>query len=272
MSPVLVTSFRMYNAGPKAAAAWSALFERAFADVGVEIRLIEHGWPKPIEALWQEPALCCAFMCGWPFARSSIAMQPIAAPVPSPPRYESLSRYCSDFLVREKSGWTRVEDAFGARFGWMAADSQSGFNAPRAHLAHLRGDERGALFSEVLGPLGNPAKAIEALRAGDVDMVALDGFYLDLVRHHDPAKLAGLKVVGHTPWTPMPLLVAAPGVPRETVDALRTHLLSLHEREDYRALLREVLLRRLVEPDPKAYAALEDTARLAEQSGYATIR
>jgi ABC-type phosphate/phosphonate transport system substrate-binding protein len=262
----------MYNAGPKAAAAWRALFERVFADVGVEIRLIEHGWPKPIESLWQEPALCCAFMCGWPFARSDIAMQPIAAPVPSPARYESLSRYCSDFLVREKSGWTRVEDAFGARFGWMAADSQSGFNAPRAHLARLRGADRGALFADVRGPLGNPAKAIEALRAGDVDMAALDGFYLDLVRHHDPAKLAGLKVVGSTRWSPMPLLVAAPAVSRETVDALRSHLAALHEHKAYGPLLREVLLQRFVAPDAGAYACLEEMARFAEQAGYATIR
>jgi ABC-type phosphate/phosphonate transport system substrate-binding protein len=268
----LVTSSRMYNAGPKAAAAWRALFERVFADSGVDIRTIEHGWPQPIDALWEEPGLCAAFMCGWPFARSALAMQPIAAPVPSPPRYASLPRYCSDFLVREDSGWSRVEDGFGARFGWMAENSQSGFNAPRAHLARLRGRGRDALFSEVRGPLGNPAKVIEALRARDVDMAALDGYYVDLVRHHDPAKLAGLKVVGSTLWTPIPLLVAAPGVDRGVVDVLREKFLTLHDRPEYSPLLAEVLLERFAAPQPAAYGALEAMARFAEHAGYATIR
>jgi hypothetical protein len=124
------TSFRMYNAGPRAAAAWRTLFGRVFADLALDIRIIEHGWPDPIDALWQRPDLCGAFMCGWPFVRSARAIQPIAAPVPSPPRYAGLPRYCSEFLVRADSGWTSLAQTFGHRFGWMAADSQSGFNAP----------------------------------------------------------------------------------------------------------------------------------------------
>jgi ABC-type phosphate/phosphonate transport system substrate-binding protein len=262
----------MYNAGPRAAAAWRALFERVFADIPIDIAIVEHGFPQPIESLWAEAELCCAFMCGWPFTRSPLAMQPIAAPVPSPARYRSLPRYCSDFLVRGESGWKRVEDGFGSRFGWMAQNSQSGFNAPRAHLARLRGSDRDSLFSEVIGPLGNPAKVIEALRARGIDMAALDGFYLDLLRYHDPARLEGLAVVGSTPWTAIPLLVAAPAVAGATVHALRAHLLTLHERKDYAPLLREVLLERFVAPDLSQYAALEGTARQAEESGYATIR
>ena len=55
----------------------------------------------------------------------------------APPRYRGLPRYCSEFLVREEGGWESLEETFGHRFGWMAADSQSGFNAPRAHLAQF---------------------------------------------------------------------------------------------------------------------------------------
>jgi ABC-type phosphate/phosphonate transport system substrate-binding protein len=262
----------MYNAGPRAAAAWRALFERVFADLALDIRMVEHGLPTPIDALWQEPDLCCAFMCGWPFARSSRGMQAIAAPVPSPPRYRSLPRYCSDFLVREESGWTTLQDTFGHRFGWMAPDSQSGFNAPRAHLARFAAAGRPLLFSEVSGPYGNPARTLEALRTGRVDVVALDGFYLDLVRHHDPEKLAGLRAVGSTAWTPIPLLVAAPGVDAAVVERLRNHLTGLHGMPAYAPLLREVLLERFVHPDLEAYPALEEMARLAEQVGYAAIR
>ncbi len=262
----------MYNAGPRAAAAWRALFDRVFADTGLAVETIAHGWPQPIEALWEEPGLVSAFMCGWPFTRSTRGMQPIAAPVPSPARYEHQPRYCSDFLARRESGFMRLEDAFGHRFGWMAANSQSGFNAPRAHLAAFTSFDRRTLFSEVKGPLGNPAKALEALHKAEVDLIALDGFYVDLVRHHDPAKLDGLAVLASTRWTPIPLLVAAPGVEGSIVEKLRGHLLALQGKPEYAPLLAETLLERFAAPAPASYAALEDMARFARNAGYEEIR
>ena len=75
----MITSFRMYEAVPAAATAWRALFARVFADLALDIRIVEHKFPQPIEALWAEPELCCAFMCGWPFARSTAGMRAIAA-------------------------------------------------------------------------------------------------------------------------------------------------------------------------------------------------
>jgi ABC-type phosphate/phosphonate transport system substrate-binding protein len=276
--PALVTSFRMYNAGPRAASAWRALFERVFAELSLDIEWIEHGWPDPIDSLWKRPDLCCAFMCGWPFVRAATgadaehAPLPIAVPVPSPPRYEGLPRYCSEFLVRERSGWTTLAETFGHRFGWMADDSQSGFNAPRAHLAGLLDAKRTTLFSEVRGPLGTPMRTLDALRAGEVDVVALDGYFLDLCRLHQPEKLAGIRTVENTAWTPMPLLVAAAKTEPSVVAALRDRLLSLHESADFAPLLREVLLQRFVEPDVKSYGVLQTMATEAIRRRYELIR
>jgi ABC-type phosphate/phosphonate transport system substrate-binding protein len=261
----------MYNATPAAAAAWRALFARVHADLALEVEVIEHRWPQPIETLWDDARLCGAFMCGWPFTRAP-GMQAIAAPVPSPPRYEGLARYCSNFLAREASGWHRLEDSFGHRFGWMAANSQSGFNAPRAHLARFTSASRPALFSESIGPLGNPAKALEALREGKVDLVALDSFYLDLLRHYEPARLEGLRAIATTEWSPIPLLVAAPSIEGEIVDRMREHLIHMHRDASCRVLLEAVLLDRFVAPDPAAYELLERKAQEAIASGYADIR
>lgn len=267
----LVTSARMYNAGPHAAAAWRALFARVFADIGVEVTVIEHKHPLPIEALWDEPGLFGAFMCGWPFARGGARMQPVAAPVPAPARYGSKPRYCSDFLVREDTGWTRVEDAFGHRFGWTVAGSHSGFNAPRAFLSQWVSPQRPRLFSRTVGPLGSPAAALSELKAGAVDMVALDGYWLDLLRHHEAAQLEGVRVVGHTPWAPIPLVVAAPNVDAALAGRLSERLLTLHESPAYGAMLADVVLERFVAPDIGAYPALETLAADAERAGYAII-
>ena len=248
----------MYEAGAEAARAWRALFERVFADAGVEVAFLEHRWPRPLAQLWREEGLLAGFMCGRPFARADPAMQAVAAPVPSPPRYRSLPRYCSDFLAREDSGWRTLEDSFGSRFGWMAPDSQSGFHAARDYLVTL--DPRGeGVFSESIGPLGNPRGTLDALKKGTVDVVAVDSYYVDLARRHDPVLFEGLRAIGHTPWTPIPLLVAAPGVEGNVVGRVRDVLVRCHEAPGYAGLLQEVLLERFVVPDMRhwrdAYAA-----------------
>jgi ABC-type phosphate/phosphonate transport system substrate-binding protein len=132
-------------------------------------------------------------------------------------------------------------------------------------------DARTRLFSEAVGPLGNPASALEALRSGRVDMIALDSYWLDLVRHHDPARLGGVITVGHTAWAPIPLLVSAPGVDPKVTGRLREVLLGLHERPEYGAALTEVVLERFEAPDVTAYSSLENLAADAERTGYATI-
>ena len=267
----MITSFRMYNAGAEAAAAWRALFQRVFEDIGLRIDVIEHKWPQPIEALWSEPALCGAFMCGWPFAAAG-EMQAIAVPVPSPPRYAGEARYCSEFLAREESGWTRLEEAFGHRFGWMARNSHSGFNAPRAYLCRFVNAQRPRLFSESIGPLGNPASSLDALKSGRVDLLALDSFYLDLVRRYQPESLQGVRTLGQTDWAPMPPLVASPSIDITIVERLREHLMHVHEDRVYESLLSGTLLKGFTRADSLAYSRLLDLESRAIASGYADIR
>ena len=268
----MIASFRMYNAVPAAAAAWRALFERVFDEIGAGVQIVEHAAPAPLAALWEDDRLACAFMCGWPFVRSGRAMQPIAAPVPSPPRYAHLPRYCSEFLVREGTGWTRIEETFGSRFGWTAADSQSGFNAPRAFLAGHVDASRPSLYREVRGPLGAPMKALEGLKAGDVDVIALDSYFLDLCRHHEPRRMSGLRTIAATPWTPIPLLVAAPQAQASLVARLRDRLVTLHESPGLAPLLANVIVERFVPAEVSSYRALDDMAAFAASRGYEAIR
>jgi ABC-type phosphate/phosphonate transport system substrate-binding protein len=199
-------------------------------------------------------------------------MQPIAAPVPSPPPYENLPRYRSEFLARSEDGWTRLEQAFGRRFGWMAAGSHSGFNAPRAHLARFLRANRARLFSEVTGPHGNPATTLNALKDRRVELVALDGFYLDLLRRHEPHQLEGLRTLATTDWMPIPLLVAAHEIDRGIVGRLRDHLVAIHGDSRYTPLLEATLLRQFALPDAVSYGVCNAVEEEAVAAGYTEIR
>lgn len=270
----LIASTRMYDVAPAMKAAWHALLRAAHARAGLEVRFIEHGWPSPIGELWERPGLCGAFMCGWPYAmalEAGRAFAPVAGVVPDWPAYEGLPRYRSEFLVRADSPWASLEDAIGCRYGWMVRDSQSGWNAPRSVLAALA-PAGGSLFAESKGPYGNPRGLLRALAGADIDLTAVDGWYLDLLREHDPAVLAGLRTLGTTPWTPNPLLVAGPGVDPAAAGRLSDALLALHEDPEGAPLLRRARVARFVQADPADYAALAAMARRAQARGYPEIR
>ena len=133
-------------------------------------------------------------MCGWPFTHAIPPMKAIAAPVPSPPRYEGLPRYCSEFLVREDMASRSKTPSAAGSAGWR--DPQSGFNAARA-CEHMSPQHPVLYRGE--GPLSVPATTLDALHAGEVDVVALDCFWLDLRRRHAPERMAGSRCVATTP-------------------------------------------------------------------------
>ncbi len=255
-----IASFRMYNASDGVERAWAALFGRVFAELDLPVEVVPHAWPASLVALWQRADLVCGFMCGLPFAQGAADVVPLAVPVPSPPRYDDQPRYLSELLVREDSGWLTLPETFGARFGWMARHSQSGYHAARALLAgHAAPGQR--LYDMSVGPLDTPARALDALHERRIDVTALDGFYLDLLRRHAPERMAGLRCIATTPWTPTPLLIAAASQPAERVAMLRDRLLRLHRDPAYTHLLADVLVRRFEMPRVDSYAMLQQLGR-----------
>jgi ABC-type phosphate/phosphonate transport system substrate-binding protein len=255
-----IASFRMYNATESVARAWAALFGRVFADLGLPVEVVPHAWPASLVALWQRTDLVCGFMCGLPFVEGAAAVVPLAVPVPSPARYDDQPRYLSELLVREDSGWLTLPQTFGARFGWMARHSQSGYHAARAMLApHAAAGQR--LYEMSVGPLDTPARALDALRDRRIDVTALDGYYLDLLRRHAPERLSGLRTIATTPWTPNPLLVASASQPEDRVAMLRAGLVRLHRDPSYTHLLADVLVRRFAEPQVASYGVIQEMGR-----------
>lgn len=270
----LIASTRMYDVAPAAQTAWHALLGAAQARAGLEVRFVEHRWPTPIGELWDLPGLCGAFMCGWPYAlalQAGRAYTAVASVVPDWPAYQGQPRYRSEFLVRADSPWRALDEAAGSRYGWMVRDSQSGWNAPRAALATLAIDGR-ALFSESKGPYGNPRGLLRALTSNEIDLTAVDGWYLDLLRVHDADALAGVRTLAYTPWTPNPLLVAGPDVDSATAARLSRVLLTMHEDPQHAQLLRDARVARFVRPEAARYARLIDMEREALAHGYPEIR
>jgi len=218
--PTLIANARMYAVTATARAAWRALFEWVSRYSDVPLRYVDHAAPAPLEELWARTDLGATFMCGFPFATAAMRPQLVAGPVPSPPRYGRRPVYCTDFVVRADSKFTRLSDVFGARIGWTVSHSQSGFNAVRHHLLQYR-HRNGPLFAASIGPLLTPRRVIESLLDGTIDVGPLDSYLHDLLRCHEPQTASQLRTVEHTVMAPIPPLVASRATAPDTVERLR---------------------------------------------------
>jgi ABC-type phosphate/phosphonate transport system substrate-binding protein len=268
----------MYSVAPAAAADWRTVLSWVLLQADLDWPFVEVPPPTPIAGLWGRGDLGLAMMCGLPYGQrvaaarghdaSSAAADArpptlVAAPVPSPPRYQHRAVYMTDFVVAADSAHHALDDTFGGTVGYTLADSLSGGVAPLHHLVHLRiarGGER--LYGGALGGLIHARGVIEAIVAGRIDVGPLDGYAHDLLRRHDPDLAANVRTVATTDPLPIPPLVATAPLAEDQLARLREALLVAHEAPVLQDAMARLLLERFVVPGPDDYAPL---AALANQ-------
>jgi ABC-type phosphate/phosphonate transport system substrate-binding protein len=264
----LIANARMYAVAPGAAAAWKRLFAWLSAHSGIDLEAIDHAAPAPLEALWARSDLGCAFMCGFPFARSHPQPKIVAAPVPSHLRYRGKPAYFTDLVVRADSEFRTLQDTFGGRLGYTIDTSHSGFNALRHHLMQFRSAARPTLYAGTVGPLVTPRRVIEALLADEIDVGPLDSFALDLIRRHEPALAAQLRVVASTDGAPIPMLIASRHCADEVVARLRASLICFGDTPETVSLRDELCLSGFVTVSSADYEKTLAWDREAIAAGY----
>ena len=261
----MLANARMYSVTPECKAAWRTVLDWVLADSGMQARYEDHDPPKLLSDLWARDDLACVQMCGLPFSLRTPHATILAAPVPSLPRYGGKPIYWSDIAVRADSTFTTFEDTLGARAGYTLKDSQSGYFAFRYHLLR-KFPSRLQPYSEITGKLLNPRGVIKALAEGRIDVGPLDSYVHDLLRRHEPETAAKLRVIESTAMTPIPLVVASPGVADDAAARLRNALLSCHAAPELAATLDTLLLARFTAVDVADYDVLLDRARAADLS------
>jgi ABC-type phosphate/phosphonate transport system substrate-binding protein len=219
-----VANARMYSVNPQASAAWKELFGWLSRESGVELDIVDHGFPLPLSDLWSRADLACAFMCGFPFALAARPPRPVMAPVPANAPIPRRPVYATRLIVRADSEFRSTEGTFGGRVGYTVQDSHSGYNALRHHLLPYYRQRGAKLYSESVGPLTTPRRVIDAVLAGHIDIGPLDSYALDLMLRHDAHLAASIRVVATTDPAPIPFLVAAPQCPDEIVSKLQETL------------------------------------------------
>ena len=275
-SAALVANARMYAIDERVAALWSRLFAWIAIEARIPLDVIAHAPPRPLAALWRRADLGCAFICGYPWTTwdDPAIAQPrlLAAPIPSGARYAGRAVYCTDIVVRADSRHADVDALRGSRFAYTVEHSQSGYQAPRAYVAHRAMRDGGRFFADVVGPLHTPRAVAAAVLAGRADAGPLDSWWHDLLERHEPATAARLRTIASTPMTPIPPLVAA----AEVSEAIRGRLTAALERvgthDALRALREQLLIDGFARVAQDDYAPLAASVRRIDALGYPRLQ
>ena len=257
---------RMYAINPAVAAAWRALLEWVATRADVAFDVIDYPAPAPLPALWARPDAACMFMCGYPLSQAQPQPRVLAAPVPSPRRYGGKPVYWADIIVPVDSPIKRLEDTFGRNFAYTTEDSQSGYQAPRRLFARYA---HGApLFAATVGPLITPRRIVEAVVNGDADAGPLDSYVHDLLRLHEPDLAHRLRVVAMSPATPIPPLVAAPGIATADAERIAAALIAVGESVALEPIRTALQLEGFACVSADDYRVLRTDAQEADRLGY----
>lgn len=261
----LVANARMYAVSPAVAALWGEFFAQVSRVSGVDLTVIPHGAPAPLEDLWQRDDLGLAFICGFPFAGGRFAVEPVAAPIPL--SGDGRPVYATHLVTRADGPIRTLSDSFGTRIGWTVEHSQSGFNAMRTHLLPYRRKET-PLYAESVGPLLTPRRVIEAVLDGTIDLGPLDSYFYDLLLAHEPETAAMLRIVDTTAPSPVPLLVASRTVDEATVGRLSHALLGMAQERAGQSILAGLRLAGFAKVEAENYHVLLRRAEAADAAEY----
>ena len=112
-----------------------------------------------------------------------------------------------------------------------------------------------------------PRRVIDALLKNEIDVGPLDSYVHDLIKRHEPDTAAKLRTIESTAMTPIPLLIASPGIGDGMIARLRNALLSCHTDPALADTREALLLARFAEVDAADYQALPAQRKKADAAG-----
>jgi len=168
------------------------------------------------------------WICGLHYVQkrgSQPAIDLLAAPVMSHPRYQNRPIYFSDVVVGAGSRFQTFADLRGAVWGYNEPTSQSGHGIVRYHLATL--GETDGYFGRVV-EAGAHQVALEMILNGEIDAAAIDSTVLEIEYRRRPELANQIRVVETLGPSPIPPWVVSRHIPAELKSAAQTALLNMH--------------------------------------------
>lgn len=205
------------------------------------------------------------WICGLPYVWKADAADSVVeasvAPVMAAERYADSPVYYSDIVVRRDSAYRHFADLRGASWAYNEANSHSGFNVVRHHLATL--GETGGYFSRAVES-GAHQRSLSMIVNAEVDASAVDSTVLEAEFTYSPLLRDKIRVIGTLGPSPMPPWVLHKSLPPELRAGIRDTLLAMHTDDTGKHILAQWGMAHFAAVDDAAYDPIRTMAQQAD--------
>lgn len=214
---------------------------------GLAVELVTRRTYQEISALLISSRLDGAWICSPPFLTYQAELELLAVPV-----WNGKPLYRSYLIADARRDASRIDDLAGDIHAFSDPDSNSGYVATAAELA-AKGIKPERFFRQIFFTYGHE-NVVRAVASGLAQSGSVDGYVYEVLKQVKPDLTSATRVVRPSPWFGFPPIagpLAAVGTDKR--DRLRNALLTMHEHDDGRKLLKTLRLNRLADEPPSLF-------------------
>jgi ABC-type phosphate/phosphonate transport system substrate-binding protein len=222
---------------------------------------------RPLEVIWEDPALLLAQTCGYPLVtRFEGRLKYVATP-----RYGAVG--CEGFthrsrvVIRKRDPAGRLEDFRGRLLAINDRESNTGMNLLRALIAPIAGGDH--FFGRVV-ETGSHAASARAVAEGEADIAAIDNVTYAHIEREEPDVATELRTLAWTAASPALPFVTPFRTPDRLVSQLRKAIGDAIEDEP--GASGQLMLDGIETIGARGYHVVKSLEATARRRGYPVLR
>ncbi|MBI5248716.1 MAG: phosphate/phosphite/phosphonate ABC transporter substrate-binding protein [Desulfomonile tiedjei] len=229
---------------------YQQLLELIGGRLGKRVELVQRKTYREVNDLLGKGEIDLAFICSGPYAATmDNPFELIATPEIGGSHF-----YQAYLIVNEKGTFNNLEDLKGHTFAFTDPDSNTGCVVPLYWLAKM-GERPETFFRQVIYTYSHD-NSIIAVAKGMVDGASVDGLVWDYFNKRNPALTSSTRIIRKSDHYGIPPLVASNRLPEDVKGRVRNLLFSLHNHDEGKKILDQLMIDRFVEPQDNWYDSI----------------
>ena len=216
--------------------------------LGRNIELVQRKTYREINELIGQGHIDLAFICSGPYAfgKEKYGFEALAMP-----EVRGSYMYQSYLIVNKDSPYKKLEDLSGKTFAFTDPESNTGKLVPTYWLKqHNKIPED--FFGKIIYTYSHD-NSIMAVAMSMVDGAAVHGQIWEYYHRKDPAVTSRTRIIKKSESFGNPPVVASSHLPSQIKMRMREILFQMHQDEEGKKILAELMIDRFIEPQKKSY-------------------
>ncbi|MCL5026208.1 MAG: phosphate/phosphite/phosphonate ABC transporter substrate-binding protein [Chloroflexi bacterium] len=241
-------------------ASYSGLVDYLGRKMGRPAEMVQRSSYGETNELVRRGMVDVALVCSGAYVegRREFGMELLAAP-----QVNGETVYYSYIVVQKDSPFQSLADLRGKVFAYVDPLSNSGYFAPVEALS-AAGEQPGNFFGRTIFTYSHD-NSINAVVYGLVDGAAIDSLVYEHFLRREPATVDRLRIVYRSSPYGIPPVVVGPAIDRDLKTKLREVLLDMHQDEEGRHILSDLMIDKFVPIDDAAYDSVRKGATAAKK-------